>query len=101
MHKLTLTLCAFVVIAAGLPLINSTAWWIRIFDFPRLQIAVLTLIVIILAVYFVEYKWSYKAPLLLLLTATLVYQAQFVMVYTPLYKTQAKDSTKETPENSF
>jgi endonuclease/exonuclease/phosphatase (EEP) superfamily protein YafD len=30
-----------------------------------------------------------------------MYWAQFVLVYTPLYKTQAKDSTKQTPENSF
>jgi endonuclease/exonuclease/phosphatase (EEP) superfamily protein YafD len=101
MHRFTLILCAIVVIAAGLPLINSTAWWIRIFDFPRLQIAVLTLLVIVLAFLFVDYKWSYKAPLLLLLIATMVYQAQFVLVYTPLYRTQAKDSNEQSPENSF
>jgi endonuclease/exonuclease/phosphatase (EEP) superfamily protein YafD len=84
-----------------LPLINSAEWWIRIFDFPRLQIAVLTLLAIILAYFYVDFKWKYKLPLLLILAVSLVYQVQFVVVYTPLYKTQAKDSNKPTAENSF
>lgn len=101
MRIFTLILCAIVIITTGLPLINSAAWWIRIFDFPRLQIAVLSLLAIILAYFYVDFKWEYKLPILLLLAASLVYQVQFVVVYTPLYKTQAKDSTNETEENSF
>lgn len=101
MQIFTLVLCAFVVIAAGLPLINTTEWWIRIFDFPRLQIGILTLITIILAYVYVDFKWTYKLPLLLILAATLIYQAQFVIVYTPLYKTQAKESNNQSSENSF
>jgi hypothetical protein len=48
-----------------------------------------------------DFKWEYKLPLLLILAVSLVYQVQFVVVYTPLYKTQAKDSNKQTKENSF
>ena len=101
MRIVTLILCAFVLLATGLPLINTTAWWIRIFDFPKLQIAVLIAVTIILSYFFLDFKWKYKLPLLLMLAVSLVYQVQFVVVYTPLWKTQAKYSNKHTAENSF
>ncbi len=98
---LTLILCTAVIIATGLPLINSAAWWIRIFDFPRIQIAVLTLLAIILAFVFIDFKWEFKLALLFILAVSLVYQLKFVVVYTPLDKTQAKDSNKPIADNSF
>jgi endonuclease/exonuclease/phosphatase (EEP) superfamily protein YafD len=101
MRTLTLILCSIVLLATGLPLIDTTIWWIRIFDFPRLQIAVFTLIALILAFVFVDFKWKYKLPLMLILAVSLVYQVQLVVVYTPLYKTQAKDSNQPIGENSF
>jgi endonuclease/exonuclease/phosphatase (EEP) superfamily protein YafD len=101
MKTFTLILCAFVLLATGLPLINTATWWIRIFDFPRFQIAVLTLVALILAIIFVDFTWTYKLPLLLILAAALVYQAQLILVYTPLSKTQAKGSNMPVPENSF
>jgi endonuclease/exonuclease/phosphatase (EEP) superfamily protein YafD len=101
MKTFTLILCAFVLLATGLPFINTALWWIRIFDFPRLQIAVLTLVALILAFVYVDFKWEYKLPLLLLVTVALVYQAQLILVYTPLSKTQANDSNMPTHENSF
>jgi endonuclease/exonuclease/phosphatase (EEP) superfamily protein YafD len=101
MRIFTLILCLIVLIATGLPLINSAAWWIRIFDFPRFQIAIFTLVALILAYFYVDFRRRYKFPLLFILAVALVYQIQFVVVYTPLYNTQAKDSNKPIGENSF
>ncbi|MFN3997222.1 endonuclease/exonuclease/phosphatase family protein [Algoriphagus sp.] len=101
MRILILIFCAFVLIATGLPLIDSPAWWIRIFDFPRIQISVLTLFAILIAFFFLNLKWAQKLPLLLILAVALIYQISFVVVYTPLYKTQAKDSTMPVEKNSF
>lgn len=101
MQILILILCSIVLLVTGLPLIKSTAWWIRIFDFPKIQTAVLILVAIILTSVFLDFGWIYKLPLLLMLTVSLVYQSQLVLVYTPLYKTQAKDSNKPAGENSF
>ena len=39
--------------------------------------------------------------LLLILAATFIYQVKFVVVYTPLFKTQAKNSNKPITDNSF
>lgn len=101
MRILTLILCAIALVATGLPLIKTGEWWIRIFDFPRIQIAALTLVALILAFIYVNFRWRIKLPLILLLVVSLVYQLQFVVVYTPLYNTQAKDSNEQNPENSF
>jgi len=101
MRIFTLILCVILLIATGLPMINTDEWWIRIFDFPRIQIAVLVLMAIILAYFFVDLKWIYKYSLILILTITLVYQLHFVIVYTPLYKSQAKNSSQPITENSL
>lgn len=101
MRIFILLLCALVLIATGLPMINSGEWWIRIFDFPRIQISIFTLISIILTYFFLDLKRGYKFPLLLILIASLIYQLQFVVVYTPLFKTQAKDSNKSSGKSSF
>ncbi len=101
MRILILFLSAFVLIATGLPMINSAEWWIRIFDFPRIQISVFTLFAITIAYFFLDLRWAYKLPLILFLAVALVYQISFVVVYTPLYKTQAKDSAMPVEKNSF
>lgn len=97
----TLILCTIVLIATGLSLINSAVWWIRIFDFPKIQIAVLTLFALVLASIFLDLEWKFKLPLLLILVVSLVYQLQHVVVYTPLFKTQAKESTMLDAKNNF
>lgn len=101
MRIFTLILCVFVIIATGLPLINSAEWWIRIFDFPRIQISLFTLIAIILAYFYIDFKRPLKLTLLIILGISLIYQLQFVVVYTPLYPTQAKDSIRQREKNSF
>lgn len=101
MRIITLILCAIALLVTGLPLINTATWWIRIFDFPRIQIAFLGLVALVLAFIYVDFKWAYKVPLLVMLAVCLIYQVQYVVVYTPLYKTQAKKSKKPITENSF
>ena len=101
MRIFTLILCSFVLLATTLPLINTTIWWIRIFDFPKLQIAALILVAIILAYFYVDFKWNYKLLLLIMLACALAYQIQFFLPYTDLWRTQAKYSNQPTDENSF
>jgi endonuclease/exonuclease/phosphatase (EEP) superfamily protein YafD len=101
MRIITLILCVIVLLTTGLPLIKTATWWIRIFDFPRVQIAFLALLATIMASVYLDFKWEYKVPLLLILIISAIYQVQYVMIFTPLYKTQAKDSNKPTAETSF
>lgn len=98
---LSLVLCVLVLLATGLPMIKTSLWWIRVFDFPRIQIAFLIGLAIVLAYFNINFEWKYKLPLLVFLMGMLVYQIQFVIVYMPLFKKQGKKSTKPRGENSL
>lgn len=46
------------VIATILPFLKSGLWWIRVFDFPRMQVALIAAVVIVLYTIFVrKYNW--------------------------------------------
>lgn len=83
-------LTALVLVATLLPLSRGTAWWIRDFDFPRLQIATLALLTIV-----AQSIWlDMSAPVTwLLMTASifcLVYQAWWIIPYTRPYPNEVK-----------
>ncbi len=101
MRYFTVFLCLFFLIATGLPLINTDEWWIRIFDFPRAQIMFIGLLAIILCIFYFKENRKYQVPLILLLASALIYQLQDIIVYTPLYRAQAKGSSVDFREESF
>lgn len=75
--------------ATLLPFIDTNEWWIRIFDFPRLQIALLLGGVTIVALLLLDRgKWGVRLFLSALLLA-LGYQAYRIFPYTPLAPVQA------------
>lgn len=73
------------VVMTALPLLPSNEWWIRIFDFPRAQIAVA--IVVLLVLLGVGRAWRTEGGLLLMaaLLLSLAYQALRILPYTPLH----------------
>lgn len=83
-----------------LPFIKTGKWWIRIFDYPRLQIALLILLSLGL-------DFFYLKPNLLgytvggLLLFSLLYQLRLIIKYTPLYKIQAAKAIQEDPQNTL
>lgn len=89
------------VFGTAVPLLHSNTWWIRIFDFPRLQIAVL--IGLTLAGYAMLHfyrrlrRWDY------VLAATaglaLVWQLVSIAPYTTLYPVEMSDSRAEDDSN--
>ncbi|MFD2785458.1 endonuclease/exonuclease/phosphatase family protein [Hymenobacter rubripertinctus] len=96
-HGLTLLLALAALVATLLPLLRQTAWWIRVFDFPRLQIVGVLVLVLVAGVLL---SWhhpaddTYWAPALLgLLTLAAAYQVYRIMPYTPLANKQVLDSS--------
>ncbi len=98
MLVITLVLCFLVVIATLLPLINSGIWWIRIFDFPRVQIAIIALLAIVLSYFYLDYNWYLKLSLQIVLAVSIYYQLKYVIVYTPIYKTRSKKSSGQNKD---
>ncbi|GAB2953458.1 endonuclease/exonuclease/phosphatase family protein [Hymenobacter coalescens] len=81
------------LLATWLPLIRATAWWIRVFDFPRLQIVGVMALVLPAALLldFWQQGW-WARGLVLLLAGGIVYQLVRILPYTRLVRKQVGDS---------
>lgn len=89
---LALILGGSTILATLLSLLRAKAWWIRIWDFPRLQLLVLA--AVSLALWTAGTPWSSWPHLVLTvaLVAVLLYQAALVWRYTPLAPREVLDS---------
>lgn len=88
------------ILATALPLLREDAWWVRIFDFPRLQIAIV--IAAITAAY-VGYFGVRGVPdylFLAALLACLAYQVLMIHPYTPLSSKQVQAARKRDRSSS-
>ena len=85
-RALAQALCAFVVIATALPILfpRAKAWWIRIFDFPRLQLAALGAAGCGVWVTVARRFDSPEVALPSLAVAAVLYQAARIWRYSPL-----------------
>lgn len=94
MHAVLIGVGALMIAATALPLLRRDAWWIRIFDFPRLQIAAL------LALTLIAYlplrppadaaDWTFLGALAI----ALAYQLHRMRPYTPLHHKQVQPSRR-------
>ena len=78
-----LAMAALLVAVTVLPLSSSKAWWVRMWDFPRLQIAIATLAAAALSLLG---PWPWLT--LPALAACLGYQLWRIRPYTPLTRTE-------------
>ncbi|HUF42474.1 MAG TPA: endonuclease/exonuclease/phosphatase family protein, partial [Verrucomicrobiae bacterium] len=89
------------ILATAIPLVRKDDWWVRIFDFPRLQIAVITAAVIVAYVLFLNpfgiTEYAFIAALLL----CLLYQAFMIYPYTPLARKQVQQSMHAKKESTL
>jgi endonuclease/exonuclease/phosphatase (EEP) superfamily protein YafD len=88
---LLLLLAVVPVTATLLPLVREEDWWIRVFDFPRLQIMALSLGVLALAL-----VWRRPGPMrwwvVAALSGCLAWQAAMIYPYTKLAAPQVLDA---------
>jgi endonuclease/exonuclease/phosphatase (EEP) superfamily protein YafD len=83
------------ILVSFLPLWWTDRWWVRIWDFPRLQVAAL-LFVATIGLYFMRLgKWGW--PLIGAAVAALVWQATHFVAYFPPYPNQVA-ATHSCPE---
>ncbi len=101
MRIFCIILSLFCIIATGLPLFRVSLWWVRIFDFPRVQIAVLCLVATILYSIYLGFKKKWSIAIFCLLLSAFVYQLVLIVKYTPLYPVQAKACSTEKNEDQF
>lgn len=73
------TLVAMIVFATLLPLLRCTAWWVRDLDFPRLQLAILSLAVLVGQFIFLDWRDSRFHLLLVANAACLAFQSWWII----------------------
>jgi endonuclease/exonuclease/phosphatase (EEP) superfamily protein YafD len=99
---IALTVLGFVAIFASLiPLVRRQAWWIRIFDFPRIQTAALALVVLTGDLLWRSDSGVFVIAFRILLAACILYQAYMIYPYTFLVPKQVKPSKASREGSRF
>lgn len=88
---------ALLIVATVLPLSTSDHWTIRVLDFPRKQIAG-GLALMIIGTSALGLESGFRAILLAVLLACLLYQLDHVIQYTPLVQTEVKVAVPTGPK---
>ena len=80
------------IVATALPLLRANAWWIRVFDFPRLQITLVAAAT--LAVFLASWDRSspWQVAFAAALALALAYQAYMMFPYTVLARRQVEQA---------
>jgi endonuclease/exonuclease/phosphatase (EEP) superfamily protein YafD len=96
MQTALLIAAALAIVATLLPLSRSDAWWVRGFDFPRLQILALLALVGVGLVLTADIADGLRALLLSVLAACAVHQLWMMYPYLPIARKQVQTS-REAP----
>jgi uncharacterized membrane protein len=96
-----LAVSLFFIIATVLPFIRSDEWWIRMFDFPRAQIAIGGLCTAGLYLWVGDPKSEAGQLVLVLLGLCILYQGYSMYPYTFLAAKQVLASTQKNPVSRF
>lgn len=90
--KITFNILALILfIFSIMPLIKGEAWWIRIFDFPRVQVAVASFIVLGLMLLFIKSWNSTSIVAASALGIALILELVQIFPYTPVAYNMTKD----------
>lgn len=97
MHWVVRIASSILLIATILPLVSSGKWFVRLFDFPRLQLIFLmaaTLVPAAIAVYQSRESRGWLEPAIwsVLILAALTWQASHVLPFSPLWTKEVPDS---------
>ncbi len=99
MRSIAIGLSLLSFVFTVLPFIRSPVWWIRIFDFPRVQIACLCLVSLVLLFIYVSYGKISNRIIISLVAGAFLYQISRIVKFTPLYRVDAPAATKK--EDAF
>lgn len=89
------------ILASVASLIRWEDWWIRVFDFPRLQITISIVLSLILSGLCYNFRKWWHFTLVTLLLASLVFQLVKIYPYTILAPFEVLNVKKEDPTNNI
>jgi endonuclease/exonuclease/phosphatase (EEP) superfamily protein YafD len=90
-----------IIIAVILPFIPEEEWWVRIFEFPRFQLALIGIGVIVLSLFYFDKNNLHDILVLILVIAATVYQLVLVYPYTFVSPKQVLPASGNSGERNF
>jgi len=92
---------SLMILFSFLPLIKSSYWWIRVLDFPRVQIAFFCFLTLVAYLYFAPVSTFAQGVFIFLLAAAFINEIIHVYRFTIFFPVQALRSRIKAPQNSF
>lgn len=102
MKIVVVVLGLLMVFATLVPFIRKEFWWIRVFDFPRLQIISIAILVFLLYLFFYWDSGQFLENFfLIILISAILHQASVILPYSPVHKKQVIRCTDPFESISF
>ncbi len=89
MKTFIIILCWLSILFTLLPLIKRDIWWIRIFDYPKIQFTVFSIFCLLLFLQNLDIKSAHELILLVSMIACIGYHTFLIVPYTPLFPKQS------------
>lgn len=100
--KIALEVIGWLMLAfTFLPMIRTSLWFIRIMDFPRFQIAFLSLMVLLIYSLYIPVETVYQYTLFGSLAIVLLIQFRYIYPFTIFSPKQAQRSKENDPSNTI
>lgn len=96
-----IVLGSLAIVATLLPLVPSDVWWIRVWDFPRIQVGLLAVASLVAYVAFGDLATAFGTTFTVALAICAIYQLYMILPYTPLAGKQVQTSRKGASESSL
>lgn len=100
MNNLPYYIAIFFIVATALPYIKHDGWWIRIFEFPRIQLACIGLV----SLYFLLYispSTNLSSPLIILVIICVALQIAKIIPFTRIFPVQMVGSKNSNASDTF
>jgi endonuclease/exonuclease/phosphatase (EEP) superfamily protein YafD len=101
MNTILYVLSVIMVLITLLPLVKSDKWFFRVFDYPRLQKFILSVLLLSFMVYCCNYNDTVNLVFIVIMSLNLLYLTIIILPYTIFGKKQVQRIDKDIPENSI
>ena len=94
-----ITICAVLtVLFTVLPLSRNKHWIVRSMDFPRLQITVFCMAILVASFFYLDFQNWFSIVLVIAVSVCLLYQLWWVLPYTPFWSREVKSCKEVDPD---
>ncbi|MGX5914456.1 endonuclease/exonuclease/phosphatase family protein [Aliidiomarina sp. Khilg15.8] len=88
-----LVLTLLLVLCTCLPIWRLEAWWVRVLDFPRLQLLVFAVLLVAASLLLLDFRFYVSWVMMAVIAGCALYQAWWVLPYSKLHPIEVKKAT--------